>query len=156
MMYWVGTITYRFSAVWSNSAVRFGRLVVYFWPSGFYLFGRLDSAVWARLSFWSYGFLFIQSSVFFIYFIIRFRSSDPVSLHPSSNIYNRTIFQASVASNKQAIFRNLKRFSKFPQEPKNKLWRHFKEQNFFKILNGYSVFVQKYQSSKNWVISNSI
>ena len=44
----VGTIANRYSAVWSNSAVRFGRLVVYFQPSIFYLFGRPDSAVWAR------------------------------------------------------------------------------------------------------------
>ena len=40
MIYWVGTITNRFSAIWSNSAVRFGRLVVYFRPVGFYLFSR--------------------------------------------------------------------------------------------------------------------
>ena len=36
-------------AILSNSAVQFGRLVVFFRPSGFYLFGRPDSAVWARL-----------------------------------------------------------------------------------------------------------
>ena len=46
MIYWVGTIANRYSAVWSYSAIRFGRLVVYFWPPCFYLFGRLDSAVW--------------------------------------------------------------------------------------------------------------
>ena len=51
MIYWVRTIANRYSAVWSNSAVRFGRLVVYFRPSGFYLFGRPVSAVWASLFF---------------------------------------------------------------------------------------------------------
>ena len=39
----------QFLAVWSNSAVWFGRLVVYFRLSGFYLFGRLVSAVWSSL-----------------------------------------------------------------------------------------------------------
>ena len=39
-------------AVLSNSAVRFGRLV-FFQLSGFYLFGRPDSAVWASLIFFS-------------------------------------------------------------------------------------------------------
>ena len=43
MIYQVGTIVLQNLAVW------FGRLLVYFWPSGFYLFGRPDSAVWARL-----------------------------------------------------------------------------------------------------------
>ena len=38
----------RYPAVLSNSAVRFGHLVVYFQPSGFYLFGRPVSAVSAR------------------------------------------------------------------------------------------------------------
>ena len=49
MIYWVGTIANINLAVWSNSAVRFSRLVVYFRPFGFYLFGRPVSAVWARL-----------------------------------------------------------------------------------------------------------
>ena len=36
-------------AVWSNSAIRFGRVVVYFQPSSFNIFGRPVSAVWASL-----------------------------------------------------------------------------------------------------------
>ena len=46
--YWVGTIAKPYSAVSLNSAVRFGRLVVYFQPFGFYFFGRPDSAFWPR------------------------------------------------------------------------------------------------------------
>ena len=41
VIYWVD------SAVWSNSAVWFGHLVNEIRPSGFYLFGCPDSAVWA-------------------------------------------------------------------------------------------------------------
>ena len=45
----------QYSAVWSNSAVWFGHLVVYFRPSGFYLFGCPVSAIWARLQKFLYG-----------------------------------------------------------------------------------------------------
>ena len=47
-LYQVGIIVLQYSAVWSNSAVRFGRLVNNIQPSGFYLFARSDSAVWYR------------------------------------------------------------------------------------------------------------
>ena len=47
--YFMGNRVLQFSAIWSNLAVWFGRLVVYFRPAGFYLFGRPVSAVWASL-----------------------------------------------------------------------------------------------------------
>ena len=40
MIYWVGTMVNRYSAVWSNLAVQFGRLVVYFRPSRFDRMGQ--------------------------------------------------------------------------------------------------------------------
>ena len=45
----VGIIVLQYSAAWSNSAVRFGRLVNQIRSSPFYLFSRPDSAVWSNI-----------------------------------------------------------------------------------------------------------
>ena len=42
MIYYVGIILFQYSVKWSNSAVRFGRMAVYFRPSGY---GRLGQTL---------------------------------------------------------------------------------------------------------------